>query len=133
MDEFGWLLFGLGALLIVVFGVIGVDAGNVRVANLSGMIAGMSFMVSGAVFVIGGRLEKRMPKSETQIAESSAETAIADALVETAPVEITAPKVEDSALLSPTAQLMVLAVIFIGVAVIIGLFLVPLLLNWLFR
>jgi len=72
MDDFGWFLFGIGVLLLAVFGVIGMDAGNVRVANLSGMIAGMSCVVSGAVFVIGGRIEKRLPKqNKTQIAEPS--------------------------------------------------------------
>ena len=72
IDDFGWFLFGLGVLLLVVFGVIGMETGNLRVANLSGMIAGMSCVVSGAVFVIGGRIEKRLPEqNKTQIAEPS--------------------------------------------------------------
>jgi hypothetical protein len=108
MDEFGWILFGLGILLLVVFGVIGMDTGDLKVANLSGMIAGMSCMVSGAVIGIGGRIEKRMPKSEIQIAEASGQTK---------PVEITAPKLEYIAPLSPKAN-------FIAIAVIIGIALI---------
>jgi len=104
MDDFGWFLFIIGVLLLVGFGVIGMETGNLRVANLSGMIAGMSCVVSGAVFVIGGRIEKRLPKqNKTQIAEES---------VEAEPVEISAPKTEEGSKLSPIAAIIVLVVIF---------------------
>lgn len=51
LKVFGWLLFGLGATLVVVFGWIGVDTGTPlgSVTNIAGLNSGGYLMISGAI------------------------------------------------------------------------------------
>ena len=51
MGTFGWILFGLGALLLFVFGVVGMDSGYGNVSNLAGLGVGEACMISGAIFI----------------------------------------------------------------------------------
>ena len=51
MGTFGWILFGLGALLLFVFGVVGMDSGYGNVSNLAGLGVGEASMISGAIFI----------------------------------------------------------------------------------
>ena len=60
MDVFGWGLFVVGALLLVLFAVIGIDTGELAVANLAGTLVGSAMMISGAVFVAGSRIEQAL-------------------------------------------------------------------------
>jgi len=60
MDVFGWGLFVVGALLLVLFAVIGIDTGELAVDNLAGTLVGSAMMISGAVFVAGSRIEQAL-------------------------------------------------------------------------
>ena len=69
MEGFGWVLFALGSILIVISGVLGsstisslVGAGT-RVATLSGVLIGSSMMISGAIFAAVGELTKEIKSS----------------------------------------------------------------------
>lgn len=62
MDSLGWLLFLIGALLLVVFAFFGIDVGGGSVMNLSGTLVGSAMMISGAVFVAGARIEQALKK-----------------------------------------------------------------------
>ena len=68
MDVFGWGLFIVGALLLVLFAFIGIDAGGLAVANLAGILIGSAMMISGAVFVAGSRIEQALKGDEEQSA-----------------------------------------------------------------
>jgi hypothetical protein len=52
MQLFGWVLFTLGAIILIFGGFIGSDAGFTRVANIAALSIGSSIMISGAI--IGG-------------------------------------------------------------------------------
>ena len=68
MDVFGWGLFVVGALLLVLFAFIGIDTGGTAVANLAGTLVGTAMMISGAVFVAGSRVEQALRGDEGQTA-----------------------------------------------------------------
>lgn len=68
MDVFGWILFAVGALLLALFALIGIDAGGLAVANLAGTLVGSAMMISGAVFVAGSRIEQALKGDEEQAA-----------------------------------------------------------------
>ena len=52
MKLFGWVLFVLGAIILIFGGLVGSDAGFTRVANIAALSIGSSIMISGAI--IGG-------------------------------------------------------------------------------
>lgn len=58
MDVFGWVLFVIGASLLIVFAFIGIDGGGIAVGNLPGTLVGSAMMISGAVFVGCSRIEQ---------------------------------------------------------------------------
>ena len=68
MDVFGWGLFIVGALLLVLFAFIGIDTGGTAVANLAGILVGSAMMISGAVFVAGSRVEQALMGAQGQTA-----------------------------------------------------------------
>ena len=68
MDVFGWILFAVGAMLLALFALIGIDAGGLAVANLAGTLVGAAMMISGAVFVAGSRIEQALKGDEEQAA-----------------------------------------------------------------
>ena len=68
MDVFGWILFAVGALLLALFALIGIDTGGTAVANLAGTLVGAAMMISGAVFAAGSRIEQALRADEGQIA-----------------------------------------------------------------
>ena len=68
MDVFGWILFAVGALLLVLFAFIGIEAGGTAVVNLAGILVGSAMMISGAVFVAGSRIEQALKGDEEQAA-----------------------------------------------------------------
>ena len=68
MDVFGWILFAVGALLLVLFAFIGMVAGGTAVVNLAGILVGSAMMISGAVFVAGSRIEQALKGDEEQAA-----------------------------------------------------------------
>ena len=47
MQVFGWLLFGVGSLFLVLTGLIGVEG----FGNIPGLLVGTACMISGSVFV----------------------------------------------------------------------------------
>ena len=53
MKVFGWVLFTIGSLLLLIFGAVGYE----NVMNLASVIIGMSLMISGSIFIASGRLE----------------------------------------------------------------------------
>ena len=59
MQKFGWILFGVGSVLVVLTGFVGLDTGirgMPNVANLAGVLAGIGMMISGSVFAAVGQL-----------------------------------------------------------------------------
>jgi len=47
MQVFGWLLFGVGSLFLIVAGLVGLNG----VGNIPGLLIGTACMISGSVFV----------------------------------------------------------------------------------
>ncbi len=62
MDIFGWVLFLFGSLVLLIFAVVGFDAGlgEIGVTNLAGDFVGTALMISGAIFVGIGRIENAL-------------------------------------------------------------------------
>ena len=58
MALFGWLMFLLGAAMLLFMGVVGLDAGlgGNRVGNLPGILVGAALMISGSIFAAVGAL-----------------------------------------------------------------------------
>lgn len=79
MKAFGIVLFGAGSILLLVFAVIGISAGqNVsniggNVTNLAGDIVGLALMLSGAIFIVGGRLEEILLGKKLQVSKMKEE------------------------------------------------------------
>ena len=80
MEVLGKVLFAVGAVLLLIFGVIGIDTGtalNFNVVNLGGLILGMSLMISGAIFTGCGYLGSIIQNSR-QLAGSNGSIAGAE-------------------------------------------------------
>lgn len=59
MKIFGWVLFGVGLILVVLAGFVGLDVGikgMPSVMNLAGVLSGVGLMISGSVFAAVGQL-----------------------------------------------------------------------------
>ena len=58
LSWWGWLLFGVGATILLFTGIIGLDTGfgGSRIGNLPGILVGMALMISGSVFAAVGTL-----------------------------------------------------------------------------
>ena len=65
MERFGWVLFVLGAVILIVSGFIGTYTGNVRVTNLAGLSVGGTLMICGSIFVGVGQIIWAIQKSKS--------------------------------------------------------------------
>lgn len=86
MKSLGIILFGAGSIMLLVFAVIGISAGqngsniggNVaylagNVTNLAGDIVGLALMLSGAIFIVGGRIEEILLGNKLQVSKMKEE------------------------------------------------------------
>ena len=76
LSWWGWLLFGVGAAILLFTGIIGLDTGfgGIRAGNLPGLLVGMALMISGSVFAaVGILIEKISPLSAFTQKEESEE------------------------------------------------------------